>query len=769
MNFYNRKTLKKELARIFPLLAPKTSMSVSAVTTAIRALSVAAAATASPASDGDDGVPAAVVQEAVAALLAEPLPDGLVASFLATLQLLQPLPPPALLRACAEAVLAHAVRLDLPDEDDEDGEDDPVMEQSNGRTQEHSGGDGDGDGRTIKGPDAADTQEAQLGPTTRRTSPLVDIAGTGCSAAQAGALTTASALVAAACGLRVATLGGSSPAGAACAAEFMEALGAEVALGPEQAAALVQATGFVFLSSQEFHPCLRHVAAARSQLGMGSLFDLLGPVTHPAQPIRQVVGVSDARLGPVLAQLLKTCGARHVLVVHGQDGLDAISPAGNTQAWEVRAGLEIEQRMLEPQADFGVAPVSINDVHTVFGGSSMAERAAAFRRVLHGEQDLLRMVISMNAAAALYVGGVVDTLAQGVERATAAIDRGEVSALLVQYTAMTKALVSSRSPPLTFSIVAPQSPTKVASPLSKSVATAADGDSATPHATVYVSPQDTSAVGDDLRKPPASPSRLPVKPSAVSLDSSSSGAFSMPSRHPTHLSLSLPTAPSTHSLTSTSGPTAALLEQLQYRTAGGVRVRRSGVVVPDLEVELQAMSAWLDTHLGGIMLSDYEQPGRYSKWARGFVDPPLMVVGRGREFSITALNSRGAVLLPALTVALHMCADVAQVEQQGDAIRGSVAPSTHSTEESYSRQPSLFSVVRTLVGVFRAPEDQELGLQGAFGYDLAFQFEPLPRLHLQRPGYQRDMVLFIPDSILVWDSTLGPGSAVRLNYEFQVS
>src|SRR5262249_22752346 len=161
----------------------------------------------------------------------------------------------------------------------------------------------------------------------------------------------------------------------------------------------------------------------------------------------------------------------------------------------------------------------------------------------------------------------------------------------------------------------------------------------------------------------------------------------------------------------------------------------------------------------------YEYPGRYTRWDIGFVDPPLSLEARGRNFHIFALNERGCSLLRIIAEVIRGVSAVVASEIRGHTLDGLIAePSGRFAEEERSKQPSIFSVVRALVNLFSSREDHHLGLYGAFGYDLAFQFEPL-RLQQNRQTDQRDLVLYIPDELVVVDHRLE--RAVRHRYEFE--
>ncbi|MGD9752838.1 MAG: anthranilate synthase component I [Acidimicrobiia bacterium] len=207
----------------------------------------------------------------------------------------------------------------------------------------------------------------------------------------------------------------------------------------------------------------------------------------------------------------------------------------------------------------------------------------------------------------------------------------------------------------------------------------------------------------------------------------------------------------------------------QYRTAGGLLVHRE-VQVIEAAPAVDALVDRLDRHRGVLLSSSYEYPGRYTRWDLGFADPPLVVWARDRAVHVEALNERGEVLVEAVAATLGAeggaASFVESVQRRGAGLVLVVRrPDRRFDEEERSRQPSVFSVVRHLIGLFRSPEDPHLGLYGAFGYDLAFQFEPM-RLRLGRPTSQRDLVLYLPDELLVVDHRREYGELRR--YDFTV-
>src|SRR5678815_5393454 len=201
-----------------------------------------------------------------------------------------------------------------------------------------------------------------------------------------------------------------------------------------------------------------------------------------------------------------------------------------------------------------------------------------------------------------------------------------------------------------------------------------------------------------------------------------------------------------------------------YLTRGGIRVHRTVDAIPvanAIEPVIQA----LDAQRGALFASSYEYPGRYTRWDMGFVDPLLALVSRERGVRVEALNARGAVLLPPIAGALERLEVIERLERGDAALTVTVrAPAGRFTEEDRSRQPSVFSVLRALADLFGHDDEPHLGLYGAFGYDLAFQFEPV-RLRLARPADQRDLVLYLPDELIIVDHRRE--AAQRRRYEFE--
>ena len=188
----------------------------------------------------------------------------------------------------------------------------------------------------------------------------------------------------------------------------------------------------------------------------------------------------------------------------------------------------------------------------------------------------------------------------------------------------------------------------------------------------------------------------------------------------------------------------------EFVTAGGITVTRQRHATPYAGA-IEAYVDALDERRGAVFSSNYEYPGRYTRWDTATIDPPLAVVASGRSMRIEALNARGEVLLPAILGAIKGLPEVGVADAAANAIRLEIAlPGRLFTEEERSRMPSVFSVLRAIVDLFRTDDDSNLGLYGAFGYDIAFQFDPVD-VSLPRAAGQRDLVLYLPDEILVVD------------------
>ncbi len=201
----------------------------------------------------------------------------------------------------------------------------------------------------------------------------------------------------------------------------------------------------------------------------------------------------------------------------------------------------------------------------------------------------------------------------------------------------------------------------------------------------------------------------------------------------------------------------------RFVTAGGIAITRQRHDTP-YQGAIESYLDGLNARRGAVFSSNYEYPGRYTRWDTAIIDPPLVISSRGRTMKIEALNARGEVLLPTINNVLAGLAEITVSESTRVLTRLEIAkPGRVFTEEERSRMPSVFTVLRAITGLFKSPEDSNLGLYGAFGYDLAFQFDPV-ELKLERKESQRDLVLFLPDEILVVDHYSAKAWTDRYDY-----
>ena len=273
--------------------------------------------------------------------------------------------------------------------------------------------------------------------------PLVDLVGTGGDGARTVNISTMGAIVAAAAGARVAKHGNRAATSACGAADVLEALGVAIGLPPEASARLVGEVGIAFLFAPLYHPALRHTAAPRRELGVPTVFNFLGPVANPARPRALGVGVSDPRMGPVIAGVLAGRGCS-ALVFHGDDGLDELTTADTSTVWVVHDG-EVSRAVLDP-AGLGI-PVSKPGA---LRGGDAAHNAAVVRSVLAGESGAIRDAVVLNAAAALAAAAGVPgaaalerALADGWAKAAAALDSGSALELLDRWVETSQRLAAS--------------------------------------------------------------------------------------------------------------------------------------------------------------------------------------------------------------------------------------------------------------------------------------------------------------------------------------
>ncbi len=263
-------------------------------------------------------------------------------------------------------------------------------------------------------------------------SSLVDTSGTGGDAAGTFNISTATAVVTAGAGVRVAKHGNRSISSKCGSADVMEALGVNIQLSPSRSAECLREVGICFLYAPDLHPSMKQVQKVRRELRLRTMFNLLGPLTNPAHASGQVVGVYALEMVEKLAEALSMLGLHRALVVHGLDGLDEITITGPTRVAEARDGA-VKTYEVDPE-EFGMKRATLDDI----AGGDAAENAAIIRDVLSGKKSPRRDVILLNSAAALVAAGRVDHLAGGIPLAARSIDSGAADAKLAALAAFTK-------------------------------------------------------------------------------------------------------------------------------------------------------------------------------------------------------------------------------------------------------------------------------------------------------------------------------------------
>jgi anthranilate phosphoribosyltransferase len=262
---------------------------------------------------------------------------------------------------------------------------------------------------------------------------LVDTAGTGGGPCTFNVSTTA-ALVAAGAGCAVAKHGNRSATSQCGSADLLEALGVKIDLGPEAVARCVEEVGFGFMFAPRHHRAMAHVIPVRKELGVRTIFNFLGPLTNPAGAERQLLGVSDRHYQETIAEALLSLGSVKALVVSAEDGVDELSISARTRVIEVGDGGTSEW-FVEP-GEFGLRQGELEEV----AGGTPEENAATSRAVLAGKDGPRRDLVLLNAGAAIYVGGRAADLAEGIEKAAAAIDSGAAGEVLDRLVATTAEL-----------------------------------------------------------------------------------------------------------------------------------------------------------------------------------------------------------------------------------------------------------------------------------------------------------------------------------------
>lgn len=259
---------------------------------------------------------------------------------------------------------------------------------------------------------------------------LVDTCGTGGDARGTFNISTACAIAAAAAGAKVAKHGNRSVTSNSGSADVLEAAGVKIDLSPEKVAACIQQCGVGFMFAPLHHSAMKHAVGPRKEMAARTVFNVLGPLTNPAGAPNQVLGVFDKQWVEPLAQVLKRLGSRHVLVVHAEDGLDEISIAGPTHIAELKDG-DVSTYTVEPE-QFGLKRGSLTELKVGDAAASLAMIRSAFDNQPGAPRD----IVALNAGAAIYVSGIADSLAAGIERAAQALADGSAKAKLGQLIAV---------------------------------------------------------------------------------------------------------------------------------------------------------------------------------------------------------------------------------------------------------------------------------------------------------------------------------------------
>ena len=259
---------------------------------------------------------------------------------------------------------------------------------------------------------------------------LMEIVGTGGDGAHSFNISTTAALVAASAGVKVAKHGNRAASSSCGTADCLEALGVNIDQTPEKCRKLLDTAGMCFFFAQKYHTSMKYVGSIRKELGIRTVFNILGPLTNPASPDMQLLGVYDESLVEPLARVLTSLGVKKGMVVYGQDKLDEISMSAPTTVCEFKDGTYLSY-VIKPE-DFGLVRCHKSDLI----GGSPAENAAITRAILGGEQGPRRDAVLMNAGAALYIAGKAATIAEGIRLAAAQIDSGAAARTLEELIAV---------------------------------------------------------------------------------------------------------------------------------------------------------------------------------------------------------------------------------------------------------------------------------------------------------------------------------------------
>ncbi|MEY4564001.1 MAG: anthranilate phosphoribosyltransferase [Pseudomonadota bacterium] len=266
---------------------------------------------------------------------------------------------------------------------------------------------------------------------------LVDLCGTGGDGAHTFNISTAAMFVAAAAGARVAKHGGRSVSSSTGSADVLEALGAVVTLTPAQVATCLAETGIGFMFAPSHHASMKHAAPVRKEMGVRTLFNILGPLTNPAGAPNQLMGVFHRDLVGIQVRVLQRLGSEHVMVVHGLNGLDEISLSGETLVGELKAG-EVHEYTVHP-SQFGMQAHDIDALKV----AGKAESVQCIQRAFANEEGPVRDIVLLNAGAALYCANLASSVSEGVRLARETVASGKAQAKLAQFVAATQKLASA--------------------------------------------------------------------------------------------------------------------------------------------------------------------------------------------------------------------------------------------------------------------------------------------------------------------------------------
>jgi anthranilate phosphoribosyltransferase len=261
---------------------------------------------------------------------------------------------------------------------------------------------------------------------------LLDTCGTGGDSAHTFNISTACAFVAAAAGAKVAKHGGRSVSSKSGSADVLEALGARINLSPEQVARCIEQCGVGFMFAPNHHSAMKHAAPVRKELGVRTLFNILGPLTNPAGALNQVMGVFHPDLVGIQARVLERLGSRHVMVVHGKEGLDEISVSGETLIAELKNG-EVREYVFHPR-DCGMEVATLDSLRVSSGEESREMLLASLGNLGVPARD----IVALNAGAAIYVAGLADSHLSGVRRALEVIASGAARRKLDEFVSLTQ-------------------------------------------------------------------------------------------------------------------------------------------------------------------------------------------------------------------------------------------------------------------------------------------------------------------------------------------